>query len=259
MLTTLLALVTLLDRADPRLAARPDGDVISAVLHPIETAAGEVRIVQQLLKYYVVVWVTFVIMLTGGTITSELGVVADSVLSRGISRWQYFLGKLSSRLLAVLGVYALVMVPTALFIWLGGGCAQLSGEVVAVHVADEFASPATLQRGHAALTFTGLSIGLGRVAVLLALVVTIAVALSASFSSPVISIGVAWVALYGAGLALSLLDVKSLSAASLIAELPEILTGNFVMVQQTWLIAGWLAASALVALASGILFARRDV
>src|SRR5262245_59069108 len=42
--------------------------------------------------------ITLIIVLAAGTICSERGNVADSVLCRGISRYQYFLGKWHARL-----------------------------------------------------------------------------------------------------------------------------------------------------------------
>ena len=67
-------------------------------------------------------------MSTAGSITSERGTLADSVLSRGISRYQYFHGKLHSRLLIVLGTYfAMCLVA------LGGGLVLLHGEALTLH------------------------------------------------------------------------------------------------------------------------------
>src|SRR5262249_47985043 len=58
---------------------------------------------------------TLIVVLTTGTISAERGTMADSVLSRGISRYQYFLGKWHARLVLILGTY--------LFISLAGlGC-----------------------------------------------------------------------------------------------------------------------------------------
>src|SRR6266446_4424532 len=51
--------------------------------------------------------VTLIIALTAGTICAERGTMADSVLSRGISRYQYFLGKWHARLSLVLITYIL--------------------------------------------------------------------------------------------------------------------------------------------------------
>src|ERR1700676_5149112 len=50
----------------------------------------------------------FVVVLTGSCISAERGTLADSVLSRGISRYQYFLGKWHARLATVLGAYLIL-------------------------------------------------------------------------------------------------------------------------------------------------------
>src|ERR1700730_7589060 len=52
--------------------------------------------------------VTLGIVLTAGAICSERGPMADSVLSRGISRYQYFLGKWHARLAVVLGTFLVI-------------------------------------------------------------------------------------------------------------------------------------------------------
>src|SRR5579884_3517717 len=64
--------------------------------------------ISELLRWTVVGSVTLIILLTVGSISSERGSMADSVLSRGISRYQYFLGKLHARLVTVLGTYFLM-------------------------------------------------------------------------------------------------------------------------------------------------------
>src|SRR5436305_5796379 len=50
-------------------------------------------LMSDLLRWTVFGSVTLIIVSTAGSITSERGTLADSVLSRGISRYQYFLGK----------------------------------------------------------------------------------------------------------------------------------------------------------------------
>src|SRR4051794_40847872 len=58
--------------------------------------------ISDLLRWTVLGSVSLIIVLTAGSITSERGSMADSVLSRGISRYQYYLGKWHARLLTVL-------------------------------------------------------------------------------------------------------------------------------------------------------------
>ncbi len=52
---------------------------------------------------------TLMVILSAGTIASERGTLADSVLSRGISRYAYFLGKWHGRLAALLAGYFLAV------------------------------------------------------------------------------------------------------------------------------------------------------
>jgi len=65
-------------------------------------------LVSDLLRWCMFGSLTLVIVLAAGSISTERGTVADSVLSRGISRYQYFLGKWHARLVAVLGTFFLM-------------------------------------------------------------------------------------------------------------------------------------------------------
>src|SRR6516162_2008140 len=58
-----------------------------------------------LLRWTVLGSAGIIVVLTAGAISSERGTMADSVLSRGISRYQYFLGKWHARLVTVLGTF----------------------------------------------------------------------------------------------------------------------------------------------------------
>src|ERR1700736_2515565 len=64
-------------------------------------------LMSDLLRWTVLGSVTLIIVLTAGSISAERGTAADSVLSRGISRYQYFLGKWHSRLVSILGTFFL--------------------------------------------------------------------------------------------------------------------------------------------------------
>src|SRR5262249_20942462 len=71
----------------------------SKIIQPAST------LVSDLLRWTLLGSVTLIVMLTAGSISSERGTLADSVLSRGISRYQYFCGKWHARLVAVLGTF----------------------------------------------------------------------------------------------------------------------------------------------------------
>src|SRR5262249_24129227 len=58
--------------------------------------------VGDLLRWTILGSATLIVIMTAGAISGERGSMADSVLSRGISRYQYFLGKWHARLFTVL-------------------------------------------------------------------------------------------------------------------------------------------------------------
>src|SRR5262249_49909514 len=143
---------------------------------------------------------TPIIVLTAGSISSERGTVADSVLSRGISRYQYFLGKWHARLVAALGTFFAM------------GVAAL-------------ATSSVLRHGD--LSLRGCAVALVTVAVLLATVVTCGVTISAMSNSAVLGIAVLWTAVYGAGYLLSLLPPSYPSPEWALGRLPAIVRGHY--------------------------------
>src|SRR5437764_9936194 len=145
--------------------------------------------------------VTLVIVLTAGAICAERGTMADSVLSRGISRYQYFLGKLHARLSLVLGTF-LAMCLIALV----GGFFLLHSE---------------------GLTLDGSAVAILAVASVLTIVITAGVSVSAVSNNTVVSIAVVWNSLYGIGFALSLMPASVPSPDLALAKLPDILRGYY--------------------------------
>jgi hypothetical protein len=257
-LTMLLSLVALLDHsAPPDTSQRAAETRLAALLHPIAQSGGESHVLRELLKYYVVVWVSFVIVLTGGAISSELGVVADSVLSRGISRWQYFLGKWTARVTAVLVVYLVVMIPVTLVLWLSRTSEARDAPAVIAAVLETADAPAEMPAN--TINLGGACLGLAEVALVLAFVVSCGVALSATFGSTAISIGVGWVALYSSGVVLSVLNVSYFSPTQLLDQLPGVLRGQFALAEHCWILGVWSSLTLTIAAASGLAFARRDV
>src|SRR5262245_5075924 len=145
--------------------------------------------------------VTLVIVLTGGTICGERGTMADSVLSRGISRYQYFLGKWHARLAAILGAFLLI----ALFSMIGA-FALLHSE---------------------GMTLNGSLMAIVTVAALLVMVITCGVSVSAVANTSVVSIAIVWMVLYGLGFGLSLLPASYPSPDRALQALPLVLKGEY--------------------------------
>jgi ABC-2 type transport system permease protein len=189
-------------------------------------------LISDLLRWTVLGSVTLIVVLTAGSISTERGTMADSVLSRGISRYQYFLGKWHARLAAVLGTY------------LAMGLVALTGSFFFLHED---------------LDLMGSLMALVTVAALLAPVISCGVSASAICSSTLLGMAVLWIVLYGSGFAMSQLPASYPTPDRALQSLPFILRGNYNLPALGRLV-GWSALlSCAVALFGLAYFARRDV
>jgi hypothetical protein len=189
-------------------------------------------LISDLLRWTLLGSVALIGVLTASCISGERGTMADSVLSRGISRYQYFLAKWHARLAVVLGTFVLMaaLSLTSSFFLLQGDLSLL-GSMVAV----------------------------ASVAVLLAAVVTCGVTVSAISNSTVLGISVLWLLLYGAGFVLSLLPVGYPTPDRVLTSLPHILQGYYDLEALGRLAAYSAGVCGGVALVGLGYFARRDV
>jgi ABC-2 type transport system permease protein len=190
------------------------------------------RLIADMLRWTLLGSVSLIVVLCAGSISSERGSMADSVLSRGISRHQYFLGKWHSRLTTVL-----------LTFWILGGT-LLVGSVFLLHED---------------VSYTGSLLAMLAVSALLGAVITCGVTVSAVCNSTLLGVALLWVILYGGGFALSMLPSIYPSPARLLSSLPHILRGYYDA--RPWLqLVGWCAGvSSLVALMGMAHFSRRDI
>jgi ABC-type transport system involved in multi-copper enzyme maturation permease subunit len=184
-------------------------------------------------KWVVFGSVTLVIVLTAGSICAERGSMADSVLSRGISRYQYFLGKWHARLLVVLLTFFLM------------SCVALCGAYFLLHSDN--------------LKLTGSLVALLTVGTLLVGVITCGVSVSAMSNNTVVSIAVVWLALYGGSFLLSLLPGTLPTPDRALHNLPEILKGFYDWQALSRIMLCSLGASLVVAAIGMVFFSRRDV
>jgi len=195
----------------------------------VQHASG---MMSDLLRWCVFGSVTLIIVLTAGCISSERGTMADSVLSRGISRYQYFFGKWHARLTTVLGTY-LVLGLSALI--------------------------ASFFLFHEDLTLTGGLVALVTVAAVLAAVISSGVTVSAIFNNTLVCVTVLWIAIYGAGFVLSLIPGHYLTPYRVLNSLPEILHGEYNL-DVIGRLVGWSALVSCAVAAIGLgYFSRRDV
>ena len=189
--------------------------------------------VGDLFRWIIYGTVTLVIALTAGTICSERGTMADSVLSRGISRYQYFLGKWHARLTLVLVTYFI----------------KASLALIA----------ANFMLHSDALTITGSIVAIITVAALLVFVVSFGVSVSAMSSNTLVSIAVVWMTLYGGGFVLTQLPGILPSPDHAMHSLPNVLKGFYDWNVLSRLMLTSLVMSLVTALIGMFFFSRRDV
>jgi putative exporter of polyketide antibiotics len=173
-----------------------------------------------------------VVVLTVGGIAAERGTLADSVLSRGISRYQFFLAKLHARLLCVLLTFTVL--------------------TTALLVTSHFLV-------HEDVSLDGSLVVLTVLAVLLLVVVTCGVTVGALTANPILGIGVLWLLLYAGGFLLSFLPKPYPTPDRVLDRLPQILQGTYDIQALGRMMGVALAASAVVMLVGLVSFARTDV
>jgi ABC-2 type transport system permease protein len=190
-------------------------------------------LITDLLRWTVLGSVTLIVVLTAGSISSERGTLADSVLSRGISRHQYFLGKWHARLAAVLGTFLVL------------GALGLTASHFFLHED---------------LSFTGSLLALATSAALLCIVATCGVTVSALVNNTLLGVAVLWVALYGTGILLAVAPFGLPSPQRALNNyLPNILQGHYDTLRLGRLMGWSLLLSAGVAVVGMVSFSRRDV
>ncbi len=191
------------------------------------------ELLTDLMRWMVLGSVTLIIILTAGCISSECGTMADSVLSRGISRSHYFLGKWHARLVSVLGTFFL-----------------LSALMLAI-------SYCLLRDDQ--LSLVGGFVAMVDVAALLIVAVTTAVAVSALSNSTLLGVAIVWTLLCGLGFGLSLLPPTYPSPERALQSLPNTLKGLYDL-SATYRLLIWSGGLSLViAIISLFCFSRRDV
>lgn len=184
------------------------------------------------MRYTVLGCFTLVVVLTAGCISSERGSLADSVLSRGISRYQYFLGKLHARLATVLGTFLFLGIATIL------GCRFFL---------------------HEDLSISGSIIALIAICALLVTVVSCCVTVSAIFNSTAASIIIVWVLLFGVTIGLSYFPHVHLSPEVTLVALPHMIKGEYDIKNLGQLFLWAFGISGAISLIGMGWFAQRDI
>jgi hypothetical protein len=172
------------------------------------------------------------VVLCVSSISSERGTLADSVLSRGISRYQYFLAKWHARTFVVVSTFAVMaLVMLGLFHFL---------------LTDD-------------LTFAGCLAAVATIAAMLAAVVAMGVAVGSVSHSTVVGITVLWIVLYGSGVLMTLMPSEYPTPEKILSRLPHVLQGAYDLSSLTDWIFGGIVVSVASAVLGMLAFARKDV
>ena len=195
----------------------------------IQSAA---MVMSDLMRWVVLGSVALIAALTVGCISSERGTLADSVLSRGISRYQYFCAKWHARLAAVLCTFLTV-----------------SGAML---LASHFLL-------HENLTLSGSLAALLLLAGFFTVVVSFGVMLSSMCNSTLLGMSLLWLFLYGGGFLLELLPKALPTPDRVLRQMPEILQGDYDSTAVLQLLGVAAALSGAAGLIGMVSFSRRDV
>lgn len=177
-----------------------------------------------------------VVVLAVSAVGAERGTVADSVLSRGISRHQYFLAKWHARLFVVLTTFAVL---AALVLAAGYSLFRTDAE-----------TDLTLGGGVAAVV---------AIAAMLAVIVSWGVVIGALTNGTMMGITVFWLVLYGAGFLLTLLPEPWPNPDRELGRLKFVLRGQFSEALLTNLVLVSAGLCALAAAVGVVGFGKRDV
>lgn len=185
-----------------------------------------------LLGTFPLIWSLFVIVNTSGAVSSEAGVVADSILSKSVTRYEYILAKMAARLVLVIGAYLLITLPSAYLIH---------------------------RYGNGDLATGGVIWGMSIVGMMLVLLTSLAVALSTIFNRTMVAMLGAWGVWYAAGAITALFQVEYLSPLDIVDALPATLAGDYHAVDQWRILAGFAIAAATVMGVAVVHFSRKDL
>lgn len=177
-----------------------------------------------------------VVVLAVSGISGERGTVADSVLSRGISRHQYFLAKWHSRLIVIVATFACL--------------------ATAVLIASYFLFKSDAE---ADLSFVGGIVAVISVSAVLAVIVSWGLTIGALTNGTMLGITVFWLLLYGAGFALSWLPEPWPSPEREFIRLKFVLQGHYNPAMVSELLTGAMGLSLFAAAVGVVGFSRRDV
>ena len=211
--------------------------VISILLGAISSDAGQAEAASQLFSAALSLYLTFgsivFIVLSASSVASEREVVSDSILSRSVTRYHYILSKLASLVLVVLALYLVVTIPAG----------YLTGRF---HAEGD-------------LTVAGVTYAILSVGMILVTLATMGVAVSSLLNNTVMAVVVVALLWLSLGFIFSFLDIGFLSPASLVENLPEVISGDYSIAEQWKIVGSFAGLMALFSTLAVVVFQRKDL
>lgn len=165
-------------------------------------------------------------------ITGEAGVIADSILSKSVTRTEYMSAKIVSRMGVTLGIYVAVIVPFSYLI---------------------------VRYGTSDTSLGGVTMGLLMVAMLLMFLAAFGIILSTLIRNVLVAVLVLLVGIVASGAALQFLDLRWMSSTAVIYELPQTFRGETPIWDQIRVLAVFPALTAAAIFGSLWVFRRNDL
>ncbi len=209
--------------------------LVAPAIFLVIVAANEDEFASETLAAYIAAvlaplsWIV-VSILSANAINGEAAVIADSILSKSVTRTEYLWAKITARLGAFLGVYLAVTIPLT-------------------YLVTRYASANDTSA-------TGLVGGLAMVAMLFFFLGTLGIALSTVFRNAQLSILTVLLTAVVSGVTLQFLGLNWMSTTAVIDELPETFRGETAFADQLRVLVVFAALTA-AAIASGAWYFRQ--
>ena len=186
---------------------------------------------------YIALWLApisgiFVAILAAAAVSGEVPVIADSILSRSVTRMEYMSAKIVARLGVTLGIYFAVMLPFT-------------------YVVVRYATPDT--------SAGGIVVGLLMVASLLVFLAALGITLSALVHNVLMAVVLLLLGIVSSGFVLQFVGLTWMSATAVIHELPATFRGETPVWDEVRVLSIFLALTAAAISSSLWLFRRKDL
>jgi ABC-2 type transport system permease protein len=188
-------------------------------------------IITEGLSDFIYIWSMLIIGLAASAVASETGVIADSIMSKSITRYDYILAKFSSRIIHTMVLYSAI---TAVLV---GSSIRMANNDYEIY---------------------GLIASILLVALTLIMLTVLGVTLSTVISNTVIAIVTLLVLWYSMTFFFPILDLEFVSPSNLITQLPDIIKG--VWNGEEWKTAvGFTSISLASIVLSTLYFSKKDL